>query len=159
MLKDKTRYDSFDLLKLICSLLIISLHLNPFPKEGIIYFLTRGIANIGVPVFFILSSFFFYTKINAAPKSEHKAILWRYIKRLLVLLAVWNLVYFFASDIWWIIDGNLFIIFLSTLDIYCLVDRVIFCGILYHLYLPHCIVMLSEIGNGELECLLLHCCF
>ena len=109
MAEKKLRYDGFDLIKFICSILIIFLHINPFPEESFARFITKGIANIGVPIFFILSGFFFSLKLNNSDVAEHPKILKKYIARLLTLLAIWTVPYFFIYDLPWIIKGNIFL--------------------------------------------------
>ena len=109
MEKSKATYDGSDLLKLICSMLIIFLHINPFPYNSFLRFFTRSIANIGVPIFFMLSGFFFFSKIYKAPESDHKNVLKNYLIRLLCLLAFWTTPYFIIYDLPWIIKGNVFL--------------------------------------------------
>lgn len=109
MAEKNARYDSFDLLKFVCSILIVFLHINPFAEESLARFITKGIANIGVPVFFMLSGFFFRLKLNKSDISEHPQILKKYILRLLSLLAIWTVPYFFIYDLPWIINGNIFL--------------------------------------------------
>lgn len=100
------KYLGYDILKFVLSICIIFLHINPFPRESIFYFISMAIGSLGVPCFFILSGFFFFSKIYDMPKEEHKKIYLNYLKRLLCLLGFWLIVYFIAYDIWYIIDGN-----------------------------------------------------
>ena len=55
---NKTNYDILDLAKFIFSLMILAIHTSLFPK--ILYPWLR----IAVPMFFIISSFLLFKKIN-----------------------------------------------------------------------------------------------
>lgn len=100
------KFLGLDILKFICSILIVFLHINPFSKD--IYFITKAIGNLGVPCFFIISGFFFYSKLYNSPVNKHREIFIHYIKRLAILLSFWLVVYFICSDFWWIIQGDVF---------------------------------------------------
>ena len=102
-MKKKT-FPGLDLLKFICSILIIFLHINPFPQP--IYFITKAIGNLGVPCFFIISGFLFFRKLIATPKEEQTNVFFRQIKRLTILFVFWQAIYFLISDVWWIQKGN-----------------------------------------------------
>ena len=107
MKKNKTIYQGFDLLKFMCSILIVSLHINPFSKEGIFYNLSRAVGSVGVPCFFMISGFLTFSKVFDAKRDERKHIITKQIYRLLWLLCTWSVVYFIAYDLWWIIKGNI----------------------------------------------------
>lgn len=44
----KKIYRGLDVLKIILALMIIFLHTNPFPKDGVFYSLSKAFANVGV---------------------------------------------------------------------------------------------------------------
>lgn len=87
-----TRNTAIDFLKVGLSFLIIALHI--FPVSGIkgwqglvSYEIANGITRIGVPTFFIISGYFLRNKIR------DKAYLLKYGKRILLLYAIWQLIY------------------------------------------------------------------
>lgn len=105
MMLEKKTFPGLDLLKFICSILIIFLHINPFPQP--VYFITKAIGNLGVPCFFIISGFLFFRKLLVASPKEQMGFFCRQIKRLAILLGFWLVVYFVVIDLWWILDGNI----------------------------------------------------
>jgi len=87
----KKEYVAIDVSKLILSLFVVSVHVNPFGEQlGDIRFpLTR----IAVPLFFIFSSFFLFKKLGATGEAkERKRIIFDYCKRNLVLYFSWFIV-------------------------------------------------------------------
>lgn len=52
------QYDAFDIVKLICCILVVCIHTNPLPN----FF--QPIYRLAVPFFFMISSFLFFTKIT-----------------------------------------------------------------------------------------------
>ena len=78
--------DKYDLLKTILSILIVLLHTRPLPA------LFEPILRIAVPIFFIVSSFFFFNKINGQSWSFSVQQLRRFIKRNLQLYAFWFII-------------------------------------------------------------------
>ena len=107
MQNEKRQYAGFDILKFICSILIVFLHINPF--TGTIRYFSRAIANIGVPCFFIISGFLFFEKLENLGKNNKRIVLARYLKRMITLLCFWMMPYFFVYDIFWIAKGNIII--------------------------------------------------
>ena len=86
------RNNNLDLLKILLAFLVIALHIFPVTKlkgiEGLIsYEIASGITRIAVPTFFLISGYFLRHKL------EDTAYLWRYGKRILLLYAVWQLLY------------------------------------------------------------------
>lgn len=83
MEKLKKNYDILDLGKFISSLFIVAIHSVLFPE--ILYPWLR----IAVPLFFVISSFLLFRKINLSPKNEKWTIIKRYIIRLLKYYLFW----------------------------------------------------------------------
>jgi len=100
------KFLGFDYLKFFCSIAIIFLHINPFQKSGQLYYISKAIGHLGVPCFFIISGFLFFRKLFILPENERKGLYIHYIKRLLLLLGFWLIVYFVVYDFWWIINGD-----------------------------------------------------
>ena len=78
--EDTRRYHSFDKLKVLCAFLIVCIH-APFPGIFGEYFI--ALARVAVPVFFMISGFFW------KPENGKKQIL-----KLLKLLVISNVIYF-----------------------------------------------------------------
>ncbi len=83
----KIQYDSIDIAKLLCSILVIGIHTQPFAWN---LWLDRGfglLCKIAVPFFFTASGFFLFSgNVDAA-----KVI--KYVKRIFLLYAIWSLIY------------------------------------------------------------------
>ncbi len=101
-------YNGFDVLKFICCLIIIPIHICPLPFGSIAREFFRHIGNIGVPCFFMMGGFLFFIKyyqVNDAVKQKQLFI--KSIKRLSVLLLIWLVPYFLLFEFWWITKGNI----------------------------------------------------
>ena len=61
-----SRYDSLDLAKWICALLVIVIHTAPLSKVSTIgnFYFTNVLARIAVPLFFAISGFLFFRKLT-----------------------------------------------------------------------------------------------
>lgn len=75
-----TPYYSVDIFKFIAAILIVAIHTRPFYNTIIDYYFL-SFCRIGVPFFFIATSFFFFRKPNPDIKN--------YTKRLLTLYGLW----------------------------------------------------------------------
>ena len=83
----KEQSQNFDFLKYIMSILIILLHV------GYGYVPEMAFLKTAVPIYFILSSFFFFNKISASQESEHRKILGNTVKRIAILYLFWFIVF------------------------------------------------------------------
>lgn len=112
-----TRYDSLDLAKWICALLVIVIHTAPLSNISSIgsFYFTNVLARIAVPLFFAISGFLFVRKLhceNGRVKrcAENRARLWTYWKRLALIYLLWSAVYFlwrlpeWYKSGWWGMD-------------------------------------------------------
>ncbi len=79
-------YDIFDLVKYILSIMVIAIHSSLFPM--VLYPWLR----LAIPLFFIISSFLLFKKINTSPKEERKSIIKKYIIRLIKLYLFWFII-------------------------------------------------------------------
>lgn len=76
----RKHWDSIDLCKFVLSMMVVLIHVNPFPLavyQALIPFLRTA-----VPLFFIISSFFFFRKLPALEGSEASVLLGDTVKRL-----------------------------------------------------------------------------
>lgn len=86
----KKRLDSVDVAKFVLSIMIVTIHLSPFPSlDPYIMPMLR----VAVPLFFLISAFFFFGKYHAEITIEGKiGRLERYVKRNLQLYFFWLIV-------------------------------------------------------------------
>lgn len=80
----------FDLLKFVMAIMIVAIHTKAFHDVDIIRRIMAPMLDIAVPVFFVLSSFFLFFKMEQ--KGYEWAILKRFLIRLLKLYAFWFVV-------------------------------------------------------------------
>ncbi|MDD7503851.1 MAG: hypothetical protein SPI37_03205 [Eubacteriales bacterium] len=95
-LNDRT----FDFAKLICAYLIVAIHCPPFlgVSSTINFYVTHVIARIAVPFFFATTAFFLFRKMKfidgkIANNISNIRCFWRYIKRNVLLYAIWSVIY------------------------------------------------------------------
>ncbi len=95
----QTDYNSIDLVKFICSILVVSIHIAPFGSSGemgLISCMNYGVQNylarIAVPFFFVSSGFFLYKKTSLKSFSFNPTK--KYALRLFKLYIIWTLIYF-----------------------------------------------------------------
>lgn len=91
-------YNSFDLAKFVCSILVVMLH---FPLFGIQsgssipailnFIIHRGIGRIAVPLFFVFSGFLLYRKVSLDNFSIQP--IKKYVLRIFTLYIIWTLIY------------------------------------------------------------------
>ena len=89
----QTQYRGIDLLKYILANLIIIVHCVPlvaFSSRGNLY-LSNGIGRIAVPLFFCITSYFFFCKIDFDLLPMNR--LWKYVRRNFGLYVIWTIVY------------------------------------------------------------------
>lgn len=86
----KKRLDSVDVAKFVLSIMIVTIHLSPIPSLDSY---VRPILRMAVPLFFLISAFFFFDKYYAEKNVEGKiGRLERYVKRNLQLYFFWLVV-------------------------------------------------------------------
>lgn len=100
-------YNSIDLFKFICALLIIIAHANPFDDYSKI--LSFGVRNIvcviAVPFFFVASGFLCFRKVELLEGEEKKNYIKKFLKRILLMYLLWSAIYFVFVAINWINNG------------------------------------------------------
>ena len=77
----------FDALKFFMALMIVAIHTKAFHDVDIIRQITQPFLNSAVPIFFILSSYFLFRKMDS--KGYSWTIYWPFLKRLFILYAFW----------------------------------------------------------------------
>lgn len=81
------KHDSkYDIVKFILSLLVLAIHSTLYPM--VLYPWLR----IAVPLFFIMSSYFLFSKLREAPKDNQRSILKKFVVRNLQLYLCWFII-------------------------------------------------------------------
>lgn len=78
---------SFDIAKFICAILVITIHTYPFLNisQELNTFVVSGVARVAVPLFFVISAYFFFQH-----DEDH---IGTYLKRIGKLYVIWSLLY------------------------------------------------------------------
>lgn len=94
---------TLDYFKIVLALLVITIHMSPYPFVGghtflssSVWLLSNGLSRLAVPCFFIINGYFLFGKIGSLKS------VWKYAKRLLILYIVWNIIYFPESCWYWL---------------------------------------------------------
>lgn len=80
------KYDILDIVKFILSIMIVAIHSGIFPY--VLYPWLR----LAVPLFFMISSFLIFSKVNNSPNNKKWIILKKYVMRLLKYYLFWFIV-------------------------------------------------------------------
>lgn len=88
-LVNKKEFIFLDIMKFICSLLVVAIHIPPLVNidSSFSYWFTQIFSRIAVPFFFICSGFFLFEKL----KDKEKFI--KYIKRMIIFYGTYTLFY------------------------------------------------------------------
>lgn len=86
----ETQIYSYDALKFIMAIMIVAIHTKAFQDVEFIRQLTAPFLSAAVPIFFILSSFFLFTKMDIYGYSWD--IYKRFLKRLVILYMFWFII-------------------------------------------------------------------
>jgi serine/alanine racemase len=131
-----------DLAKFLAAILVVAIHTRPFydVSRDFGFVLVNGVSRIAVPFFFLCAGYFY---VRAAEKKGwNRRTLWAYLRRILLVYAVWSLIYFpfvRASEC------------VDPLKIAANFYRFLFLGIHYHFWyfpaLASCIVVLHILFN------------
>ena len=113
-LVDKKQYPIIDLLKYICALLVVTIHIAPLSSYFDTYPITKYmnfgiqqyIARIAVPFYFAAAGFFLFRKIDVVKFDI--SVYQNYAFKLLRLLGVWSILLFVGSKVqlWYMGGGN-----------------------------------------------------
>ena len=94
----KKNYNSIDLAKFVCAILVVMIHVAPFGESAnstivtLNFAVRKCLARTAVPFFFIASGFFLYRKTSFKKFEIGPSI--KYVKRLAGLYLIWSLIYF-----------------------------------------------------------------
>lgn len=105
--KAAVKYNGIDLMKFVCALLVIGIHVEPFSGYPLLDEGFGILTRIAVPFFFAASAFLYFRSGNNA------AHLLKYVKRIFCLYLIWSLIYFFFDGILSGFSLNLFSSFLT----------------------------------------------
>lgn len=131
----KDNYEWLDRFRLLAALLVIAIHTSPlamFSPEGD-FFLTRVLARVAVPFFFMVTGQFTAGKLIAAREGQCKnQILLRYLRKILILYMISILLYLPVG----IYAGHY-----QNITFASIMKMVLFDGTFYHLwYFPACML-------------------
>ncbi|MCQ2744734.1 MAG: acyltransferase [bacterium] len=92
-------YGSYDILKLILSILIIAINIVDIGLGSDNFYITQYVARLAVPLFFCMSASFLFRNYNIIDKSEFDRKFLTYEKNLLKMFVIWNIIYLFVDKI------------------------------------------------------------
>ena len=84
-------YDSFDLFKFIVSFMVMIVHTRILGDSK--FHVLHPWCRILIPVYFMISSFLFFSKYDRLPDGKKNAYLWKFVKRDLILYLFWFIVF------------------------------------------------------------------
>ena len=84
-------YDSFDLFKIIISFVVMIVHTRIFGDSR--FHWLHPWCRIAIPVYFMISSFLFFSKYDRLPDDEKNSYLRKFVKRDLTLYLFWFIVF------------------------------------------------------------------
>lgn len=89
------KYNSIDLAKFFCSLLVVAIHVPPisgFVYENVKYdFVRHCFARIAVPLFFVISGFLLFKKVDIYALSLDP--IKKYLRKIIRLYFIWYIIY------------------------------------------------------------------
>lgn len=143
-MKNNSNYNCIDLVKFLCSFLVIAIHIVPLTSVHWIlnFAVVNYVARLAVPFFFAVTGFLVFKKIDI--KNIDYSLIYRHILKLLKLYIIWSFIYFpFA------LKDSIGASFNFTDVVYALIfwfKNFIFTGSYYHLwYLNGVIVALGMV--------------
>lgn len=104
---DKEQYWAIDIFKFFFSVCVVAIHVHAF--EGmpqVHYWVTRAVFRLGVPFFMVTSSFLLEKKlVEKDDEAERKSVLWKFTKRILGLLLIFEPIAIILSSSLDLING------------------------------------------------------
>ena len=140
----REEYGSLDLFRIIAAILVIAIHTSPLTSVNpdLDFFLTRILARVAVPFFFMTTGQFLLTgRLDKTRAYDYRIVVW--IRKMLLLYFAATLLYLPVS----IYAGQL-----SKITPAGMLKRIFFDGTFYHLwYFPACIIgVLLLVGLSRL---------
>lgn len=132
-MKDNKIYlNNLDILRYICSILIIILHIRPFYlyNNNLDFIFNNYITKIGVPIFFTITGYFLFKK-----EKDNQLYIKKYLKNLLVIYLIWSVIYLpffikYSTDYVGFDNGYPFIFN----NIHSILIGLLYNGLFYHLW-------------------------
>lgn len=90
--------DTYDVTKFVLAIFVTMIHLISFGRLGNLGKLPFPILRLAVPLFFMLSSYFFFSKLTHTAKEQHDAVLKKSLTRNLYLYLFWLLIMFYEVN-------------------------------------------------------------
>lgn len=92
---ERKKYNAIDLTKFIMAIFVIAVHTYPLVgiNNTIVLDVYKSIVYIAVPFFFIVSSYFLFMKVNKFDEDKGKEIIILYIKKMIKLYIIWNIIF------------------------------------------------------------------
>lgn len=86
-------YKGYDVLKFIMAILIVAAHTRLFIEIPELHYYFGILCSCAIPTFFAVSSFLFVKKLDQAKdKNEARMVLYKTVKRLLIIFGIWYLI-------------------------------------------------------------------
>ena len=98
----KQRNASIDIFRLICAIMVVSIHTGPLAELGHNwwYMTTQILPRVGVPFFFCIMGYYY---IGSLLRGQYK--FWKTMKRLLVTYGLWSVIYY-IPDMKQVLNGS-----------------------------------------------------
>lgn len=132
-MRTENKYVGIDFFRVPAALLVVAIHTSPLViwSENADFFLTRVLARIAVPFFFMVTGQFVLSDYLYKPASNSERI-WRYMRKILLLYGISILIYLPVG----IYAGHY-----KNLTVQSALRMLLFDGTFYHLwYFPACMV-------------------
>lgn len=90
----KSRNNSIDIFRLVCSLMVVAIHTHPFSEvnEFMGFIFTDALTRIAVPFFLVVSGYFYFDKLV-----KMQNIMIKYVKKIAVIYTIWSIPYFLIN--------------------------------------------------------------
>lgn len=93
-INEKRQYPAIDIAKFIMAIMVVIIH-RPLFNDNMVFtnfIIGKVICSIAVPFFFIVSSYFLFSKLNKSTEYS-KTIVFEYEKRIFYIYVIWSIIY------------------------------------------------------------------